>query len=123
MTGSADSMRSPSRVTMTRRTPWVAGCCGPTLRVMSAVRSSWSALSWTMIPTPVPSADWNVVPPSCWSMLMLIDAPRRRRSLWLLRARPRLGLAGQQGELLAQRVADELLGEQQLARVRVALEL
>src|SRR5919197_3052013 len=63
MTGSADSIISPSSVTTTRRTPWVAGCCGPTLRVISWVCSSRSARSRMITPTPVPSAAWNATPP------------------------------------------------------------
>src|SRR5690349_5561850 len=35
--GSALTMRSPSITIRSRRTPWVAGCCGPMLSTMSAV--------------------------------------------------------------------------------------
>src|SRR6266567_1586375 len=62
MTGWAFSIISPSSVTMTRSTPWVAGCCGPTLSVMSCVCSARSALSVTMMPMPVPSAAWKAAP-------------------------------------------------------------
>src|SRR6478672_7232053 len=37
MIGSALTMRSPSTSIRSRRTPWVAGCCGPMLSTMSAV--------------------------------------------------------------------------------------
>src|SRR4051812_14937664 len=37
MTGSARRIRSPSRVSVRRRTPCVAGCCGPMLSTMSLV--------------------------------------------------------------------------------------
>src|SRR5215211_6295933 len=114
MTGWASWIISPSRVTITRSTPWVAGCWGPTFRVMSWVCSSRSALSRTMMPTPVPSAAWKAAPPRCRSVATLL--PR------FLGPRPGLGLPGQQGELLAQRVAVELLGQQQLGQVGVALE-
>src|ERR671924_301660 len=115
MTGSADSMRSPSRVTSTRSTPWVAGCCGPTFRVMSWVRSSRSALSRRMMPTPVPSAAWKAAPPLSSSLVTAL-LPR------FLGARPWPGLPGQQGELLAEREALELLRQQQLGQVRVPVE-
>src|SRR5919108_2400694 len=115
MTGSADSIISPSRVTSTRSTPWVAGCWGPTLRVMSWVRSARSALSRRMMPTPVPSAAWKAAPPRSSSVAMAL-LPR------FLGARPRLDLPGQQGELLAQREALELLRQQQLGQVRVPVE-
>src|SRR5215211_1486983 len=114
ITGWASSIISPSRVTTTRSTPWVAGCWGPTFRVMSWVCSSRSALSRTMMPTPVPSAAWKAAPPGCRSLATLL--PR------FLGSRPGFGLPGQQGELLAQRVALELLGQQQLGQVGVAVE-
>src|SRR5919204_1703007 len=116
MTGWASSIISPSRVTSTRSTPWVAGCWGPTLRVMSWVRSARSALSRRMMPTPVPSAAWKAAPPPLSSSLVTALLPR------LLGPRPGLGLPGQQGELLAQREALELLRQQQLGQVRVAVE-
>src|SRR5919198_5657627 len=129
MTGCASSIISPSSVTSTRRTPWVAGCCGPTLRVMSWVCRARSALSLTMMPMPVPSAAWRAAPACaawvaaaggpplepCWSIATVL-LPR------FLGPRPGLGLPGQQGELLAQRMALELLGQQQLGEVRVAIE-
>src|SRR5215207_3029526 len=114
ITGWASSIISPSRVTSTRSTPWVAGCWGPTFRVMSWVRSSRSALSRTMMPTPVPSAAWKAAPPGCRLLATLLSR--------FLGPRPGLGLPGQQGELLAQRVALELLGQQQLGQVGVAVE-
>src|SRR5919206_3874249 len=116
MTGWASSIISPSRVTTTRSTPWVAGCWGPTFRVMSWVRSSRSALSRTMMPTPVPSAAWKAAPPPRSRSIATVLLPR------FLGPRPGLGLPGQQGELLAQRVALELLGQQQLGQVGVAVE-
>src|SRR6266540_7273787 len=129
MTGCASSIISPSSVTSTRSTPWVAGCCGPTLSVMSWVCSARSALSLMMMPIPVPSAAWKAAPAlaasaagargppleHCWSIATVL-LPR------FLGPWPGLGLPGQQGELLAQRIAVELLWQQQLGQVRVAVE-
>src|SRR6266536_3320110 len=127
MTGWASSIISPSSVTSTRSTPWVAGCWGPTLRVMSWVCSSRSALSRMMMPTPVPSAVWKAAPPGAVSAgprgppyapfcSVTVLLPR------LLGPWPGLGLPGQEGELLAQRVPLELLGQEQLGQVGVAVE-
>src|SRR5574341_68048 len=131
MTGSASSIISPSSVTITRSTPWVAGCCGPTLSVMSCVWSARSALSLTMMPMPVPSAAWKAAPAgavsACWagplplppwlcSMVATVLLP------WFLGPGPDLRLPGQQGEFLAQWVALELLRQEQLGEVGVAVE-
>src|SRR6266498_2761691 len=129
MTGSASSIISPSSVTITRSTPWVAGCWGPTLSVMSWVCRARSALSLTMMPIPVPSAAWKAAPagavsaslaalplPLFCSMIATVLLP------WFLGPGPDLGLPGQQGEFLAERVALELLGQQQLGQVGVAVE-
>src|SRR3990172_12766358 len=45
MTGSKSTTCSPSTVRTMRKTPWVAGCCGPTLTLRSIVSSSrsWGA--------------------------------------------------------------------------------
>lgn len=40
MWGTTSRTSSPERVTMRRSTPWVEGCCGPTFRVITSVRSS-----------------------------------------------------------------------------------
>src|SRR6266540_5196912 len=130
MTGCASSIISPSSVTMTRRTPWVAGCCGPTLSVMSCVWSARSALSLTMMPMPVPSAAWKAAPAGAVSAALApLPLPALVCSMiatvllpWFLGPGPDLGLPGQQGEFLAQRVAVELLGQQQLGQVGVAVE-
>src|SRR3990170_6496 len=42
MTGSTSTTCSPSTVSTMRNTPWVAGCCGPTLTLRSNVSSSRS---------------------------------------------------------------------------------
>src|SRR3990172_1803359 len=42
MTGSTSTTCSPSTVRTMRKTPWVAGCCGPTLTLRSIVSSSRS---------------------------------------------------------------------------------
>src|SRR4030067_2201053 len=42
MTGSKSTTSSPSTVRTMRKTPWVAGCCGPTLKLTSIVSSSRS---------------------------------------------------------------------------------
>src|SRR6266536_3714847 len=128
MTGCASSIISPSSVTSTRSTPWVAGCCGPTLSVMSWVCSSRSALSLMMMPTPVPSAAWKAAPPPGAVSATPRGppfAPRCSATVLLPRflgPRPGLGLPGQQGELFAQRVPLELLGQQQLGQVGVPVE-
>src|SRR6266498_4038444 len=120
MTGCASSIISPSSVTSTRSTPWVAGCWGCRAR---------SALSRRMMPTPVPSAAWKAAPPTAASP----PAPRgppfppRCSIATVLLPRflapwPDLGLPGHQGELLAQREALELLRQEQLGQVRVAVE-
>src|SRR6266545_898095 len=118
MTGWASSIISPSRVTMTRSTPWVAGCCGPTLSVMSSVWSARSALSLTMMPIPVPSAAWKAAPAGAVSASLAplppLVCPMVATALlpWFLGSWPDLGLPGQQRELLAQRVAVEADAEQ-----------
>src|SRR6266540_2617189 len=130
MTGCASSIISPSSVTMTRRTPWVAGCCGPTLSVMSCVWSARSALSLTMMPMPVPSAARKAAPAGAVSAALApLPLPALVCSMiatvllpWFLGPGPDLGLPGQQGEFLAQRVAVELLGQEQLGQVGVAVE-
>src|SRR4030042_2636352 len=43
MTGSTSTTSSPSTVRTMRKTPWVAGCCGPTLKLTSIV-SSWRSI-------------------------------------------------------------------------------
>src|SRR5919199_813028 len=119
---------SPSRVTRMRRTPCVAGCCGPTLSVMSWVWSSRSALSLTMMPMPVPSAAWKAAPPGALSAAAAPLPPPACSVVatvllpWFLGPGPDLGLPGQQGELLAQRVALELLRQEELGQVGVAVE-
>src|SRR6266496_1788426 len=130
MTGCASWIISPSSVTMTRRTPWVAGCCGPSLCVMSCVWSALSALSLTMMPMPVPSAAWKAAPAGAVSAALApLPLPALVCSMiatvllpWFLAPGPDLGLPGQQGELLAQRVALELLRQEQLGQVGVAVE-
>src|SRR3972149_1007002 len=42
MTGSTSTTCSPSTVRTMRKTPWVAGCCGPTFTLRSIVSSSRS---------------------------------------------------------------------------------
>src|SRR5450432_741933 len=129
MTGSADTTRSPSSRTTSRRVPCVAGCCGPRFRIMSPVSSS--TFTWA-------SARWRNAPGSSWisgiggfSVVLISPTPAERApastvlgSRVLLRggvvaghaldvdeAGPRLHLAREQGEVLAQRVAFELRRE------------
>src|SRR3954466_141659 len=60
MIGSALRMRSPSRTIRSRSTPWVAGCWGPMLSVMSAVARP-PAPSPTVTSRPPVTADRSVV--------------------------------------------------------------
>src|SRR3954447_18993518 len=51
MTGSARRITSPSSSRTTRSTPWVEGCCGPMLRIISSVFRPWpSAISMSRPP-------------------------------------------------------------------------
>src|SRR3954454_5506996 len=80
--GSQPTIRSPSRVSRSRRTPWVAGCCGPMLSTMSVVASSE--------PDPVPPRSYAgsnpaapAPTPTTFSVLMppIVTGLRRGRSL------------------------------------------
>ena len=54
MSGMASFITSPSARTTKRSTPWVEGCCGPMLSVMSSVTKPPSSVSrWTSTSNPV----------------------------------------------------------------------
>src|SRR3990170_2235257 len=53
MTGSTSTTCSPSTVRTMRKTPWVAGCCGPTFTLRSIVSSSRSWGGRYSVVTPV----------------------------------------------------------------------
>src|SRR3989337_2608881 len=59
MTGSTSTTCSPSTVSTMRKTPWVAGCCGPTLTLRSIVSSSrsWGARYSVVIGYPPSSSE------------------------------------------------------------------
>src|SRR6478752_2794078 len=76
MIGSARRMRSPSRTIRSRSTPWVAGCCGPMLRVMSAVASP--AAPMPMVTSRAPgTAVRSVVDVMAASLPYASSSPRR----------------------------------------------
>src|SRR5439155_8268070 len=114
MTSSARTIRSPSTLTSTRSTPWVAGCWGPTLRTISSVcsppvleRSGTRVRSSGTVPIrPAPSS--QRAPGGC---LFLV-----------LRPRPGLVAAAGQLERAAQRVALEVFRQVELHEVGVAVE-
>src|SRR5207247_325666 len=92
MTGSALTISSPSSSRTIRRTPWVEGCCGPMLRIISSVRSS-------------PSVTTSIPPPrSIHASLAAVNAARSCTSIkperirypsWNGRPRPRPGPAAE----------------------------
>src|SRR3990170_3257533 len=100
MTISALVMRSPSRVTRMRKTPWVLGCCGPMLTTRGSVLS--------------------------WPTSRLRRGPELAAALAgdLLREALEAGLeaAGQGEEVLTQRVSREPLPQQEPLQVGVAAE-
>src|SRR5215472_4483960 len=124
-TGSAHSTCSPSRRTTMRSVPCVAGCWGPMLRVMPSASSSTLTRA---------SAAWAAMYAVRWrsETVPVIASRLPLRALALVRlARdgldvdqpgPRLHGAGQQGEVLAQRVALELARQVQVAQPGMALE-
>src|SRR5688572_8119031 len=99
MSGTALFITSPSARTTKRSTPWVDGCCGPMLRVMSSVTT----------PPPL-SARWistsNPASPIAGLRLQQTFA-RRRDAVVLLRL----------DEVLAQRVARPVLRHEQPAEI------
>src|SRR5437870_3761636 len=118
MTGSASTMRSPSTLTSTRSTPWVAGCWGPTFSTISSVCSTPAPDRRALMGALVRSS--GTVPISAGE-----SSPQRTASLGLflvLGPGPRLEPAAGEPERLAQGVALEVLGQVELDQVRVALE-
>src|SRR3989304_7742994 len=64
MTGSRATPPSPSTVSTMRNTPWVAGCCGPTLTLTSIVSSSfsWGTRYSVAIQIPLPQPEgWGIL--------------------------------------------------------------
>src|SRR5947208_2508220 len=114
MTGSARTIRSPSTLTSTRSTPWVAGCWGPTLRTISSVcrppvleRSGTRVRSSGTVPIrPAPSS----------------QGASGGGFFLVLRPRPGLVPAAGQLEGAAQRVALEVFRQVELHEVGVAVE-
>src|SRR3990170_3325081 len=98
MTISALVMRSPSRVTRMRKTPWVLGCCGPMLITRGSV------LSWPTSPLRAELAA-RLAGDLLWEML----------EAWL-------EAAGQGEEVLAQGMPWIPLPEQQPLQVRMTAE-
>src|SRR2546421_810591 len=118
MTGSASTMRSPSTLTSTRSTPWVAGCWGPTFSTTSSV---WSTRA------PDRRALTGALVRSSGTVPISAAGPSSRRTsrlgfLLVLGPRPRLEPAAGEPERLAQGVALEVLGQVELDQVGVALE-
>src|SRR6266513_4171938 len=114
MTGSARTIRSPSTLTSTRSTPWVAGCWGPTLRTISSVwrppvleRSGTRVRSSGTVPIrSAPSSQG-----ASGGCLFLVLGPR-----------PGLVPAAGQLEGAAQRVPLEVFRQVELHKVGVAIE-
>src|ERR1043166_3139227 len=93
-------MRSPSTLTSTRSTPWVAGCWGPTLRTISSVcrapgTGGWRRPAGTRSSGIMPSSQRH---PGCGFFLVL-------------GAGPVLEAAAREPERLAQRVTLAGLGQ------------
>src|SRR5215510_11972879 len=105
MSGMASFITSPSARTTKRSTPWVEGCCGPMLRVMSSVARPPFTWRWTSTSNP----DRLMLP----SLSRLQQALPRRGDTVVL-----LGL----DEVLAQRMARPVLRHEEAAQVRVAIE-
>src|SRR5215204_4506587 len=60
MIGLTSLTSSPSSVQKSRRTPWVAGCCGPMLTVNSSVSGSTSSTGVSRVPvTGSSSSEWT----------------------------------------------------------------
>ena len=124
MIGSAATTRSPSRRTTSRSVPCVAGCCGPMLSTMSPVSSSTftcasarcrNAAGSTSTSGSSPGGGEVVVGRVGHTLSVRLApavAPPSSRSpghrLDVDESRPRLHLAREQREVLAQRVALEL---------------
>src|SRR5437016_7031755 len=118
MTGSASTMRSPSTLTSTRSTPWVAGCWGPTFSTISSVCST---------PAPDRRALAGALVRSSGTVPISAGEPSSQRTarlglLLVLGPGPGLEPAAGEAERLAQGVALEVLGQVELDQVRVALE-
>src|ERR1700687_3702896 len=103
MSGMASRITSPSALTTKRKTPWVLGCCGPILRVISSVAKPALPSRCTSTSKPV--------------MLMAGHSPQQT-----LAARADAVVFLGFDEVFAQRVADPVFRHQQPAQVRVVLE-
>src|SRR5215475_9450704 len=90
MIGSAATTRSPSRVSRSRSTPCVDGCCGPMLRTISAVGRPTppSAPATSAAPDPTPTVSLRSLTPGSLPGLLLCDRRTDRggdpacRSCW-----------------------------------------
>src|SRR5690242_8727859 len=107
MSGSASFMISPSARTTKRSTPWVEGCCGPLVGVMSSVGGPPLACRVTSTSNP----DSPAIIRSRASGLQQAF-PRRRDAVVLLRL----------DEVLAQGMSRPVLRHEQATQVRMALE-
>src|SRR5258706_8673528 len=120
ITGSAATTRSPSSLTTSRSVPWVAGCWGPMLRIMSLDSSSTlmrvSARCFWM------KASWWVSTELISALLALGAWLFAGHRLDVDEAGPRLDLAGEQRELLAQRKTLESGRQIQLPQRRMTVE-
>src|SRR5262245_33118692 len=126
--GIASCMISPSVLMMKRMTPWVEGCCGPMLRVISSPES-WYAKTSSLIAAPLPSVRFR-------RRLDRRSVAHHREPL-LVRRRPvvehqqverrrarggHLAVLRRLLPVLAQRVADPVVGEHHAPQVGVAGE-
>src|ERR1051326_2872552 len=99
--GDADKIVSPSSVSTSRSTPCVLGCCGPMLTVIVSVR-----ISGTLAPR----------------HLVALDVLAEFFGRHLQRLRDVRRTADLDGRVLAERPAFPVLGHQQAAWIRMAVE-
>src|SRR5690242_1061258 len=114
MCGSALVMISPSISSTRRSTPWAAGCCGPKFMVKFWISGILGCLLGRLVVTRVVADDARHQYPG-------LDAHRLVHHPLLLLVVAHLHVAGQ-GEVLAERVADEAVVGEDAAQVRVAVE-
>src|SRR5271156_6827697 len=105
MMHSESTTRSPSSLSFTRKTPWVEGCCGPILRIISSAPRTVVSTSW------VPCVRASVI--YMWGLLPALDAQ--------VFADPG-GVLFQDVVILAQGVPFPLIGEQDAFKIRVTFE-
>src|SRR5947209_8687534 len=96
--GSVSEITSPSVRSTRRSTPWVLGCCGPMLTSISSVRTS------------------NSTTVGCWAVAVAMT------SFCADLTAANAVVFQREFIILAQRVSDPILREQDAAQVRVAVE-